>query len=360
MSITIKDIAQIVGVSTGTVDRALNNRGRIKPEVAERIRKVAEELDYKPNKFAKSLSNKRKRLKIVFVQHVATNPFIEMIRSGVQKAADEYKAVGISLIIKACKDFDAETQLALLHEAIEEDKADGIILIPIDDLEISQYVSALHSQGIPVVLLTSFIESDNYFAYVGCNYQYSGQIASGLIDIMMEGQGDLLVFAPNQCMKGNQLRLASMKDYLKTNCPGITISGVIELPADDISSYIQCKEVFAKKPEVKCVIYASGAGSGGLRAILEEQARKPFKLLTYDLSDLVKQGLLSGNITFSLFQNPQEQGHSSMVLLSEYLLLGKMPHMQDNFINTSILIKESLKDVENHILSFEASERQNF
>lgn len=37
MSVTIKDIAKIVGVSPGTVVRAIHNRGRIKPEIAERI-----------------------------------------------------------------------------------------------------------------------------------------------------------------------------------------------------------------------------------------------------------------------------------------------------------------------------------
>ena len=36
MGVTLQQIAEAVGVSRGTVDRALNDRGRIKPEVAER------------------------------------------------------------------------------------------------------------------------------------------------------------------------------------------------------------------------------------------------------------------------------------------------------------------------------------
>lgn len=43
MGVTIRQIAEAAGVSRGTVDRALNNRGRIRPEVAERIQKIAEE-----------------------------------------------------------------------------------------------------------------------------------------------------------------------------------------------------------------------------------------------------------------------------------------------------------------------------
>lgn len=41
MGVTIRQIAEAAGVSRGTVDRALNNRGRIKPEVADRIRQIA-------------------------------------------------------------------------------------------------------------------------------------------------------------------------------------------------------------------------------------------------------------------------------------------------------------------------------
>ena len=48
MRVTIQQIADKAGVSRGTVDRALNNRGRIAPEVAEKIRNIAEELGYTP------------------------------------------------------------------------------------------------------------------------------------------------------------------------------------------------------------------------------------------------------------------------------------------------------------------------
>ena len=42
-------LAEICGVSQGTVDRALNNRGGIKPETRERILRIAKEYGYRPN-----------------------------------------------------------------------------------------------------------------------------------------------------------------------------------------------------------------------------------------------------------------------------------------------------------------------
>ena len=56
MAVTLQQIAEKAGVSRGTVDRALNNRGRIRPEVAEKIRKIAQEMGYRPNRAGKALA----------------------------------------------------------------------------------------------------------------------------------------------------------------------------------------------------------------------------------------------------------------------------------------------------------------
>ena len=46
MAVTIQKIAELSGVSRGTVDRALNNRGDVRPEVARTIREIADRLGY--------------------------------------------------------------------------------------------------------------------------------------------------------------------------------------------------------------------------------------------------------------------------------------------------------------------------
>ena len=57
MAVTIQQIADKAGVSRGTVDRALNNRGRINPEVADQIRQIAEEMGYAPKNRKRSISS---------------------------------------------------------------------------------------------------------------------------------------------------------------------------------------------------------------------------------------------------------------------------------------------------------------
>lgn len=58
MKVTIREVAEAANVSRGTVDRALNHRPGVNPQVAERIIKIADELGYKPDMAARTLANK--------------------------------------------------------------------------------------------------------------------------------------------------------------------------------------------------------------------------------------------------------------------------------------------------------------
>ena len=59
MSVTIKDIAKVAGVSYSTVSKALNNSPLVKPRTREKILQIAEELGYTPNYVAKNLVSKK-------------------------------------------------------------------------------------------------------------------------------------------------------------------------------------------------------------------------------------------------------------------------------------------------------------
>ena len=60
--IRIKDIAALAGVSTGTVDRVLHNRGEVSQKSREKIEKILTELNYQPNIYATALASKKKNI----------------------------------------------------------------------------------------------------------------------------------------------------------------------------------------------------------------------------------------------------------------------------------------------------------
>ena len=58
-NVRIKDIAQLSGVSVGTVDRVLHNRGRVSEEALKKVLTVLDQIEYKPNVIARTLGSNK-------------------------------------------------------------------------------------------------------------------------------------------------------------------------------------------------------------------------------------------------------------------------------------------------------------
>ena len=66
--VTIKEIAEMAGVSRRTVDRVINHRGSVKPETEQKILKLIKELGYTPNAAGRSLAAHKRNFSYCFVQ----------------------------------------------------------------------------------------------------------------------------------------------------------------------------------------------------------------------------------------------------------------------------------------------------
>ena len=111
MAVTAQQIAELAGVSRGTVDRALHNRGRVNPEVAAKIHKIAAELGYKPNLIGQALVKSRREFKLGAILQSTETPTMQIVRAGVQRAAEELAASGVELIMRENRGLDTEMVL---------------------------------------------------------------------------------------------------------------------------------------------------------------------------------------------------------------------------------------------------------
>ena len=87
-NISLKDLAQELGVSISTVSRALNNHPDISPEVTRKVQKLAVEMNYTPNPLAMGLLKQATRMIGVIVPDLVTH-FYSSIISGIEQIAEE-------------------------------------------------------------------------------------------------------------------------------------------------------------------------------------------------------------------------------------------------------------------------------
>jgi len=112
--VTLTDVAVRAGVSQPTASRVLNGSARrFSPDIAERVRRAADELGYTPNAQAQALARASTGL-LGLVVHDIADPYFSMVASGVQRAAS---ARGRQMLL-AVSSRDPDTELACVSSFV--------------------------------------------------------------------------------------------------------------------------------------------------------------------------------------------------------------------------------------------------
>ena len=156
--VSLKDIAKEVGVSTALVSYVLNNlkEGRIRKEIAERIREVAKRLNYRPNQVARSLKTRRTHTIGLIVADIS-NPFSSSLARIVE---DEAAKVNYTVIFGSSDETAAKSEK--LIDTLLNRQVDGLIIAP--PVQAEAQIEELMRQE------TSFVLLDRYFPGIKTNY----------------------------------------------------------------------------------------------------------------------------------------------------------------------------------------------
>ncbi|WP_026260847.1 LacI family DNA-binding transcriptional regulator [Spirosoma luteum] len=145
-TITIKDIARALNLSTSTVSRALRDSHEIKPETKRLVTEYAERLDYRPNPIALSLKENRSRVIGVIVPQIANNFFSQAI-NGIEAVA--YSRGYHVIIFQSHESYERE-QLTI-NQAVAR-KADGLLISLSSNTSDVAYLKSLQDKKLPIVL----------------------------------------------------------------------------------------------------------------------------------------------------------------------------------------------------------------
>lgn len=335
---TIKEIAELAGVSRGTVDRALNNRGSVNPKTAEKILEIAKALDYRPNKAGLALAAQKKKYKIGVILFSENNPFFDDVMEGVRSKALELADYGITTITLRV-DFDVQAQLDAIDTLLAEG-IHGLLLAPYNHEAIREKINQLTEAQIPVVTVNTDIDGSRRLAYVGSDYYKGGRSAAGLLALMTEGSIQLGVISGSSNVLCHTERILGLKDTLERSYPRIQITSIVENHDDEFESYALTKQLLLENPELNALFFAAAGVYGGCKAVLESGLTP--KVITFDEVPTTLEMLKCGVISATISQQPFRQGSQSLDILFEYLTSGVLPEKELNFVELSIKIRENI------------------
>jgi len=336
MRVTLKQIAEISGVSRATVDRVLNNRGYVSSEVRKRVEGIAKELGYRPNLIGKALACQKKSMILAVI--MPDNDFTKEARVGVDKACEELKDYGVKVEVYSTKGFDFAEQISIINYLIGR-KVSGIALRPAaDNRFIKEAIDKAVEIGIPVVTFNSDVKNSKRLCFVGQDLVKAGRVAGNLMGKLLGGRGKVAIFTSSYELLALNQRIEGFKAIMETRYPLIDIVDTIET-RDGTIAFQKAVSLLESVGDLGGIYITSEPTSEVCKAVKFLGKSEEIKIVCFDFYPENVQLLKEGVIDFAIGQDPVAQGFKPLKILFEQLFNGKQP--ESEHIRTVIEIRES-------------------
>ncbi len=347
----IKDIAALSGVSTGTVDRILHNRGKVSEEARLKVDKVLQEIDYHPNLIARSLALKKEYHFYTLIPSFEKGEYWEMFWKGIKTAGKDFASYNVEIHPLFFNQYDRETFDTLITQ-LSGIECQGVIIATLFKDSVLDLTKQLDQHKIPYILVDAYIEHTQCLTYFGTHSYDSGYIAGRLLHEQIRLDEDIAIF--RFLRKGEvystqvQIRERGFRDYLNQHAFTGTIYPVI-IHADNPAENFQILNAFfGSHPQVEAgIIFNSKAHLLG-QYFTNRRDKQHFRLIGYDVIEKNIRYLKSGQISHLIAQRPEVQGLNCIKALFHHLVLGEKPEAV-NYMPLDILVKENINYYNNYI-----------
>lgn len=330
---TIEIIAKKAGVSRGTVDRVLHDRGQVKPETAERVRAVMEEMDFQPNALGRAFYLSRRKNKIGILVAFREPDFQQQIASGIEDGIVYARQHGIEIVTEIAPPDDDRGYLAALERLLSSD-IQGLALRGNGSEAAYDILRSLPENHIPIVAYNQDVPKKLRNCFVGQDSYRSGACAAYLMRQIAPAGGRILIVGVDWLHYSSEDRIRGFADRLR-DC--MEVSDVMYGKGSHELAYRLTRDKLRELPDLTGV-FVSGAGlSGAAQAVEDTDLTGKVKVVGYDLTESNTRFLEKGTVQFLIDQGPYAQGYRSVQLLTDAVFQDKP--VETELYDTGILIR---------------------
>jgi len=339
--VTIKEIAKLCGVSRGTVDRVLNNRGKVRPDTQALILQTIEQMGYTKNIAGRALTVRRSAPTIGVIHSGRGNPFFVDVVAGIREAERELADYGVSVELRELEGYDAGTQLAAIDELAP--RVSALVLHPINEPGVQRRVDRLLDEGIPTVTLNSDLEHCGRVCYVGSDYYAGGATAAAIIAICTRRVAQLGVVAGVDAVLGHRQRLLGALEYLREHAPGVRIAGRVSAQDDAGLAYDRTRALLEENPRIDTVFVVAARVAEVCRAVIDAGRAPKVRVFAFDNVPSTVEMMRRGLVEVVICQQPFRQGYEAVRAAFDTILLGQ-PKGERIIMENQIRILQNIYD----------------
>ena len=334
----VQDVADALGISRGTVDRALNGRHGVNPETKLRVLRAAQKLGYRPNLAARYLSSSKPiTIGLAIPREVAY--FYDEVRDGIFEAASIFEPLGVKILHRPYKCF-GQHEFEAVRDVLQEEIS-GLVISPAYPNRLLPCIEEAARRNVPVVCVATDAPGTKRLTSISVNPLVSGALAGELLGYFLPDNAEVIVFIGMHATADHEQKLQSFRTSFRSFCPKGRIAAVVEAHDDATEAYRKSRSVLEQHQAVKGIYVATANSMPVIRAMEELGRTRKIKVITTDLFPAMFPHLRSSAIAATIYQRAREQGAMAFQAIVRFLTEKLQPAPQIS-INPAIVMRSNL------------------
>lgn len=347
-NITIKDVALRAGVSKGTVDRVVHNRGVVSKDSAEKVRQAIKDLNYEPNLHAALLATKVDRVIACLIPSDIEGSYWAKVDEGVRAAEETIRVMNLSAEVFSYDMNDLRSFRNACARVLESNPS-AVVMAPLFLNESISFVDNLANRGIPYIYIDTKLEESRSLAYIGMPKYSSGYLCAATLTYKCRAEevDKVAVVRVMRDKSGQSDPTASRRegfsDYISENFPDCEILNVFINPNSQEETNNTLDRFFSEHKGIKFITMFSSR----IHLISDFLGRYEVegrRVVGFDSLEANLQMLKEGKVDILISQHIEDQAINALRMMAEYLILFKRPEKRDNFMHMDILTSLNMGD----------------
>ena len=233
--------------------------------------------------------------------------FWQAVKQGAEQAAEEY---GVTITFEGPEqETMVDKQVDMLKTAIQN-KPDAICMAAIDIASVTDILNEQKAAGVPVIGFDAGLGDELPQVTVSCNNEEAGKLAAQNAAELLNGEGKIAIMGHSETAPDAIARVEGFIKEIEANWPNIEIVDDQYADGDQLRSAEATKGMLLANPEID-LIYASNEGAcvGAYNGMKELGVNGQVKLVGFDSSAALKEGIRCGDISGAITQDPVSMGY---------------------------------------------------
>ena len=323
--VTLFDLADALGVSTGTVHRALHNHPGVSPLTKTRVIQMAKSMGYRPNLAARYLS-RRVQLRVSVNTLKGTTSFWDDVRAGIQKEAQSLSMGSVEIEFRTYPRL-GEGEAEAFEEAVRSG-VNGIITFPSRPQQMRTWMRRAMRAQIPVVCVATDAPTTGRLAVISIDTMVSGSLAGDLLGRLLQSKGKVAITLSDLGITEHAEKCQAFQDTLRTYYPNMVLAETIEEHDVNAEAYDKCRRLFTAHPDLAGIYVSTEASIPVIEAARDTGILPRLAIIATDLFPALIEHIRAGRVLATIYQRPYTQGRMAFRVLHEFLVEGACPAYQ--------------------------------